>query len=102
MSSHLGTDGTTVKICTLLAAMVLSLAVSACSGVSGGSGKNYDISPIFPLSAGKCAKYHGDEKGSGFTATCMVTKDECEKAAADWRQAMQHGYVTDAIQFRCD
>jgi hypothetical protein len=88
-----------VKIFTFLVAVVIALAVSACSA---GGGKDYDISPIFPLTTGKCAKYHGDQKGSGFTASCMVTKDECEKAAADWRQAMQKGYVTDAIQFSCD
>jgi len=81
-----------------LVAITMTLAVSGCS--SAGE-KKYDIAPIFPLSADKCAKYHGDAKGQGFTASCLVTKAECEKAAADWRQAMQSGYVNDAIQFSC-
>ena len=32
----------------------------------------------------------------------MVTKAECERAAADWKQAMADGYVDDAIQFTYD
>jgi hypothetical protein len=81
------------------AAASMAAAVAGC----GGGGKTYDISTIFPASdpAAKCARYHGDLQGSGITATCMVTKDECEKAAADWRQAMQSGGVNDAIQFSC-
>lgn len=77
------------------------LGASACLGGGSGSSKTYDISPIFPLSPDKCAKYDGDAEGSGIDARCWVTKDECEKAASDWRQAMQSGGVTDAIQFSC-
>jgi hypothetical protein len=75
----------------------MALAMGGCSG-----SKNFDIGPIFPLDSGKCARYGGDQKGSGATASCMVTKDECEKAAADWREAMQSSGVNDAIDFRCD
>jgi hypothetical protein len=71
------------------------------AGCGGSDPKSYDISPIFPLSSGKCAKYGGDQQGSGITATCMVTKSECEKAAADWRNAMASGGVIDAIEFTC-
>ncbi|MGO9955393.1 MAG: hypothetical protein ACLP50_05345 [Solirubrobacteraceae bacterium] len=81
------------------AAASMAAALAGC----GGGGKTYDISPIFPASdpAAKCAKYDGDLQGSGITATCMVTQAECEKAAADWRNAMQTGGVNDAIQFSC-
>jgi hypothetical protein len=74
------------------AAASMAVALTAC----GDGGKTYDISPIFPLSSDKCAKYNGDEQGSGITATCMVTEDECEKAAADWQGAMQSGGVDGA------
>jgi len=84
---------------TRLALVAASLAVAL--GACGGSAKSYDIGPIFPLSADKCARYHGDQEGSGITATCMVTKEECERAAADWRETMQSRGVNDAIQFRC-
>lgn len=85
------------KIAALFATASTAVALTAC----GADGKTYDISPIFPLSSGKCAKYGGDQQGSGITATCMVTQAECEKAAADWRQAMQNGGVNDAIEFSC-
>jgi hypothetical protein len=32
----------------------------------------------------------------------MVTKEECEKAAADWKRAMQAGDVTEAVEFSCE
>jgi len=72
-------------------------------GCTSGGGKTFDISPVFPASdpAAKCAKYHGDLHGSGIAATCMVTKAECERAASDWRNAMQTGGVSDAIEFSC-
>lgn len=74
------------RIAAVVAATTIAVALSGCGNVSA---KTYDISPIFPLSAGKCAQYNGDQKGSGITATCMVTKTECKKAAADWRKAME-------------
>lgn len=77
-----------------------SIAV-ALTGCGGAEAKTYDIAPIFPLSSSKCAKYGGDEEGSGTTATCMVTKGECEKAAAEWRKAMESGGVNEAIEFSC-
>ncbi len=80
------------------------VALTALLGLSGcGSSKTYDIGVIFPASdpATKCAKYDGDLQGSGPLASCLVTKDECEKAAADWDQAMKDSYVTDAIKFSC-
>ncbi len=84
-------------------ALLTAASAAALLAGCGGGGKTYDISPIFPASdpAAKCARYHGDLTGSGITATCMVTKDECEKAAADWRQAMASGGVNDAIEFSC-
>ena len=72
--------------------------LSAC----GGSSKSYDISPIFPLSSDKCARYHGDQKGSGITESCMVSKDQCERAAADWQQSMQESGINEGIEFSCE
>jgi len=87
------------RIVASFAVASTAVALAGC----GGGGKTYDISSIFPASdpAAKCAKYHGDLHGSGVTATCMVTKAECEKAAADWRQAMATGGVNDAVEFSC-
>lgn len=81
--------------------LLLLLLLMALLASCGGSGKTYDISPIFPLSSGKCAQYGGTEQGSGATATCMVTKSECEQAASDWREAMQQNGVEEAIEFSC-
>jgi hypothetical protein len=86
------------RFSAFLAAAGVALALAGCGGAEV---KTDDISPIFPLSAGKCAKYGGEEQGSGITATCMVTKGECEKAAADWKDAMQSGGVTEAVEFSC-
>lgn len=85
------------RVFAFLVAASIAGAVSGC----GAGAKGYDISPIFPLSSGKCAHYDGTEEGSGLTAKCMVTKAECEKAAADWKKAMQSGGVTEAIEFSC-
>ena len=85
---------------TVTGFVAASMAAAALGGCGGG-GKVYDISAIFPLDPGKCARYNGDQQGSGVTATCMVTQAECEKAATDWRNAMQTGGVSDAINFRC-
>lgn len=86
------------RVLAFFAAASIAVALSGC----GGSAKTYDIAPIFPLSSDKCAQYDGDQKGSGITASCMVTKAECEKAAVDWRKAMQTSGVTDAIEFTCN
>lgn len=90
---------TMMRIAALLVAGIMAIAVSGCSS-SGG--KDYDISPIFPLSSNKCEKYNGDQSGEGVGSTCMVTKADCERAAADWRKAMRESGVTDAIQFSCN
>lgn len=89
----------TTRIVAFFSAASIAVASAGC----GGGGKTYDISPIFPASdpTAKCARYHGDLHGSGITTTCTVTQAECEKAAADWRQAMETGGVNDAIQFSC-
>jgi hypothetical protein len=84
-----------------IACCCAAASLTALSGC-GDTAKGYDISPIFPLSSGKCARYGGSQEGSGFAAKCMVTKSECEKAAADWRAAMQSGGVNDAIEFSCE
>jgi hypothetical protein len=79
----------------MAAATTAALALAAC----GNQATKYDISPVFPLSSDKCAKYGGTAEGEGITAHCWVTKSECEQAAADWRAAMQN--IPDAINFRC-
>ena len=86
------------RVVALLATAAIAIALTGCS--TGGS-KTYDIAPIFPLSADKCAKYDGKAEGSGLTSHCWVTKSKCQQAAADWRQAMRQGGVNDAIEFRC-
>lgn len=86
------------RIPTFLAAASMAVALTAC----GSGGNAYDIAPIFPLDSGKCAKYHGDQEGSGVTESCMVSKEECERAAGDWQGAMQEGAVTEAIEFSCE
>jgi hypothetical protein len=87
------------RFIAFLAGMSMAAALAGCGGASA---KTYDISPIFPLSSGKCAQYGGDQQGSGVAATCMVTKAECEKAAADWRKVMASSGVNDAIEFSCN
>jgi hypothetical protein len=86
------------RLFAFFAAGSMVVAMTAC----GGGGKTYDISPIFPLSSGKCAKYNGEQEGSGLSETCMVSKDDCERAAADWEETMQSGAVTEAIEFSCE
>lgn len=82
-----------------LAASSMAVALAGCGGAEA---RAYDIAPIFPLSAGKCAKYGGEQEGSGPTEKCMVTKAQCEKAASAWSKAMQAGAVYNAIQFTCN
>lgn len=86
----------TTKRLAIFAAMSAAVALGGCGGST-----TYDIGPVFPLSSDKCARYGGEQKGSGPTASCMVTKGQCEKAAADWRNSMQKSGVNDAINFRC-
>jgi hypothetical protein len=85
-------------ILAFFAVASITVALSAC----GGGGQTYDIAPIFPLDSGKCAKYHGDQEGSGIGESCMVSKGDCERAAADWQEAMSSGAVTEAIEFSCE
>ncbi len=87
------------KRCAVI--FVVAAAITGL-GCSSADAKEYDISPIFPLSADKCAKYNGEESGEGLGATCMVTKADCERAVADWEAAMREGGVNDAMQFSCD
>ena len=86
------------RILAVLATASMAMAVSGCGS---GDARAYDISPIFPLSSDKCAKYDGVQQGSGIYATCMVTFAECQRAAADWRAAMESSDVPDAIEFSC-
>jgi hypothetical protein len=88
-----------MRLIAVFAAAATALAASACGNTDS---RTYDIAPIFPLSSGKCSKYDGTAEGSGITAHCWVTKEKCQQAAQDWRQAMQRSGVNDAIQFRCD
>jgi hypothetical protein len=87
-----------VRIWGSAAALGLAAVLSAC----GSSGKTYDISPIFPLTPDKCAEYHGEQEGSGVGESCMVSKGECERAVANWREAMQSGGVDETIEFTCE
>ena len=89
----------TIKSLAFITGASMAIALGGCGGSNA---KAYDIAPIFPLSSDKCASYEGDEEGSGITASCMVTKDECERAAGDWESAMESSGVNDAIQFSCD
>lgn len=91
--------GTASRCAAFFAAAITVMALSSCT--QGGS-KDYDIAPIFPLSSDKCARYDGTAEGSGFGAHCWVTKEKCEQAAQDWRQSMQQGGVTDAVDFTCN
>lgn len=84
-----------------IAVLATAITLSAASGCAGNS-QDYDISPIFPLTANKCEKYDGKVEGSGLLAHCWVTKEKCEQAVADWRKAMRSGGVTDAIEFSCN
>jgi hypothetical protein len=86
------------RLFAFFAAAVTVVALSACGQSDS---KTYDISPIFPLSSDKCARYDGKTEGTGITAHCWVTKDKCVQAVTDWRQAMRQSGVTDAIQFSC-
>lgn len=86
----------------LIGISVAGAATLALTGCGSGDSKPYDIAPIFPLTSDKCAKYNGDAEGTGFTSHCWVSKDDCERAVEDWRQAMQESAVTDAILFRCE
>jgi uncharacterized lipoprotein YehR (DUF1307 family) len=86
------------KLSAAVAASVMAIALTAC----GGGAKGYDIAPIFPLSSDKCARYNGDQEGSGITASCMVSKSECQRAAADWRNEMRSSGVNDALNFTCE
>ena len=87
------------KTSAFFATAGMAAALTAC----GGRGKTYDIGPIFPASSPseKCARYHGDLKGSGPFASCMVTKAECERAAADWNEAMQSSGINNPVVFSC-
>ena len=86
-------------ITTSLAAIGLAIALAGCTGAGA---KEYDISSIFPLSADKCERYNGEEVGEGIAASCLVTKADCERAAADWNQTMTERGVQNAILFTCD
>jgi hypothetical protein len=87
------------RLVAFFATATTVLALSACGQSDS---KTYDISPVFPLSSDKCARYDGKTEGAGITAHCWVTKAKCEQAVEDWRQAMGQGGVTDAVQFSCD
>ena len=85
------------RVCSVVATVAIVLA-----GCSSANAKEYDISSIFPLSPDKCAEYNGDEVGEGIGARCLVTKSECERAAADWDRSMNESGLRDAIRFTCD
>jgi hypothetical protein len=82
--------------------IVMAAVTILALGCSEANSKVYDISSIFPLSADKCARYNGDEVEERGRTRCLVTKDECERAAADWSRSMSESGVRDALQFRCN
>jgi hypothetical protein len=90
---------TPVRLLAFLAAATTVLSLAACGQSDD---KTYDIAPVFPLSSDKCARYDGETEGTGITAHCWVTKEQCEKAAQDWHQSMQQSGVTDAVEFSCN
>ncbi len=57
------------------------ISIAACGSTEDAS---YDIGPLFPLDADKCDRYGGEQDGDGIMASCWVTKDNCERAVADW------------------
>ncbi|TQS43440.1 hypothetical protein [Cryptosporangium phraense] len=81
----------------MAATILAGLALASLTACGTQDDRKYDISPIFPLSPNKCEKYDGKSDGPG--GACWVTKSECEKAASDWRKAMQDS--PDAIRFTC-
>lgn len=89
------------KISALLAVIAMAAVLASCGG---GGGKTYDIGPVFPASSPseKCARYNGDLKGSGPLASCMVTKSECERAAADWNESMRNSGINNPVLFSCE
>ena len=99
---HAGRSQRTPTGSRLVIFSAATMTVLALSGCGQSDSKTYDISPIFPLSSDKCARYDGEVEGTGITAQCWVTKENCEQAAQDWAQAMREGGVPDAMQFRCD
>lgn len=93
--TRIGSPAGVRRLAVLLSLAALTVGATGC----GPDQKTYDIGPLFPLSAGKCAKYDGDAQGSGAGASCYVTKEECENAARDWDAAMKN--VPDALRFSC-
>jgi len=77
---------------TALACLIFTFALAACSSASS---QTYDIGPIFPASPNKCQKYEGKEDGRH----CWVSLENCERAAADWENAMKN--IPNAIRFKC-
>ena len=88
------------RLSVLLMGGCLAVVVAACGE---GSGKSYNIGAIFPASdpVSKCAKYGGTYNAGSILEECMVTKEECERAAGEWREAMQGGGI-ETIEFSCD
>jgi hypothetical protein len=85
----------------VLATVILAVGIVGCGG---GSDKSYNIGAIFPASdpVAKCAKYGGTYNPESILEECMVTKQECERAAGEWNAAMREGGVNDTINFSCD
>lgn len=82
----------TRRMSAVIATVSTVAMLSACGSTET---QTYDIRPIFPLDSDKCDRYEGTAEGR----SCFVTKEQCERAAADWREAMSG--VSGAIQFRC-
>src|ERR1700693_739809 len=57
------------RLFSIFAVATTVIALSACSQASA---KTYDIQPVFPLSADKCAKYDGKAEGTGIMGHCWV------------------------------
>jgi hypothetical protein len=83
----------------LLVAVSLAVFVAACGG---GSGKGYNIGEMGFMDAAKCAEYGGTYNAESILEACMVTKEECERAAGEWNAEMREGGVNDGIDFSCE
>lgn len=58
--------------------------------------------PDLPLELGQVRHVQRGPGGRRAHRSLLVTKSECERAVADWNQAMDDNYVDDATWFTCD
>jgi hypothetical protein len=91
-------SGFTGMLTTRTVAAFVAILASGCAGTGGG--KDYDIGPLISLRTHRCTEDYDGDLTKKFPATCMVSKENCEKATADWHEEMKN--LDDALEFRCD